>query len=63
MKLKMHQDGSGTVSVDELKDIFGHGKIPDQVWKEMIKEVDENGNGEISFKAFKEMMQKISKEN
>jgi len=43
-----------------LKDVFGGGKIPDEVWKEIIREVDQNGDGEISFKEFKEMMMKVS---
>ena len=51
------------MSIDELKEIFGGGKIPDEVWKEMIKEVDQNGDGEISLKEFREMMQKISCDN
>lgn len=34
--------------------------IPDTVWKEMISEVDENEDGEISFKEFLAMMSKAS---
>jgi Ca2+-binding EF-hand superfamily protein len=34
------KDGSGYLNLDELKEIFGGGRIPDNIWKEIIKEVD-----------------------
>ena len=35
------KDGSGTISIDELKIIFGNSKnISDRVWKDLVKEVD-----------------------
>lgn len=52
------KDGSGTVTTEELKDALGVGKnIDEDVWKEVIKEVDINGDGEIDFEEFKVMMQ------
>ena len=30
------KDGSGSLSIDELKQIFGGGKIPEDVWKEIV---------------------------
>jgi Ca2+-binding EF-hand superfamily protein len=30
--------------------------ISDKVWEDMIKEVDENGNGEIDFEEFQNLM-------
>ena len=54
------KDGSGTVTVEELKEALGIGKnIDEKVWEDVIKEVDENGDGEIDFEEFKNMMQKL----
>ncbi len=59
------KDGSGAISANEVKEILmGHGgetgqKIDDSVWIEIIKEVDLDGNGEIDFKEFSVMMQKL----
>jgi Ca2+-binding EF-hand superfamily protein len=33
------------------------GHISEEVWEKIIKEVDENGDGEVSFDEFKTMMQ------
>ena len=54
------KDGSGSISVDEIKDILGVGKqIPEEVWKQVVSEVDENDDGEVSFEEFKTMMRKL----
>ena len=51
------KDGSGTISSDEIRQVLGVGKnIDENVWKEIIKEVDPNGDGVISFPEFKQMM-------
>jgi len=43
-----YQDGSGTLSIDEIKDLFGtHAGISENVWREMLKEVDDNGDGQV----------------
>jgi calcium-dependent protein kinase len=56
------KDGNGSISREELRDFFQNSGIPadDPMWKTLIQEVDENGDGEISFKEFKEMMLKLS---
>lgn len=41
------KDGSGSLSIRELKEIFGGDKISDEIWREIIKEVDDNGDGEV----------------
>jgi calcium-dependent protein kinase len=41
------KDGSGFLTKDELRGIFGGGKIPDDVWNTIIGEVDNNGDGEV----------------
>jgi hypothetical protein len=30
-----------------LKEIFGGGKMPENLWKEVIEEVDKNKDGEV----------------
>lgn len=51
------KDNSGSVTADELKEALGVGKnISEQVWLEVINEVDENGDGMIDFEEFKLMM-------
>lgn len=53
-------DGSGKISAVELKELFGSGiKNGDPIWEELIKEVDQNGDGEIDLNEFKEMMMKL----
>lgn len=54
------KDNSGSISVDEIKEILGVGKsISEEVWKQVVKEVDENDDGEVSFEEFKTMMIKL----
>ena len=53
-------DGNGMISSQEIKRILGVGKrIDSKVWDEVIWEVDLNGDGEISYFEFKEMMDKL----
>ena len=52
------KDGSGSISVEEIKGVLGVGKnISKKVWDQVVLEVDENGDGEVSFEEFKIMMQ------
>lgn len=40
------KDGSGTLSLDEIRDLFGnHTGISEKVWRDMLTEVDDNGDG------------------
>ncbi|EGR27981.1 hypothetical protein IMG5_185640 [Ichthyophthirius multifiliis] len=58
--IQKYKDGSGSLSVDEIKEMFGTQLgISENVWKAMLNEVDDNGDGQISFKEFKEMMLKL----
>jgi len=51
------KDGSGQISREEVKVVLGTGKFgSDKAWDDIIKEVDVNGDGEISFDEFKVMM-------
>lgn len=54
------QDGNGTIDASELKEILG-GQLQDMdedVWDDIIREVDTNGDGVISLEEFTEMMLK-----
>ena len=55
------QDGSGAISANEIKEILGVGRKfgNENIWSDIIKEVDTDGNGEISFEEFKIMMGKF----
>jgi calcium-dependent protein kinase len=51
------KDGSGSISTDEIKDVLGvGGNISEEVWAQIVSEIDENGDGEVSFEEFKMMM-------
>ena len=53
-------DHSGYISMDEIKQALCAGKnIDDKVWLSVVDEVDVNKDDEISFKEFKEMMERI----
>lgn len=55
------KDGSGLISAEEIKDVLGFGQnlSLDSV-KEIMRQVDENGDGEISFEEFTHMMKKLA---
>lgn len=48
------KDNSGTISAEEIKNVLGLGKQieSEEVWNDIIKEVDVNGDGEVSFEEF-----------
>jgi calcium-dependent protein kinase len=54
------KDSSGSISASEIKEVFGSAfaNVDEQVWLEIIKEVDVNGDGEISFEEFSNMILK-----
>ena len=56
-------DGSGTISLNEITNIFKRGKEDDnedlEAFKRIIKDADENGDGEISFEEFQDIMNKF----
>jgi calcium-dependent protein kinase len=50
-------DGNGTISADELKSVLGRQhSYDDQVWAELVREADTNGDGVIDLKEFTAMM-------
>ena len=56
------EDDSGTISMDEIKKILGQNqKIQEDVWENIVAEIDENDDDEIDFDEFKDMMHKFVK--
>ena len=56
------KDGSGIISPDEIKEVLSFGgtnQMSKSTLEMIVKEVDENGDGEISFEEFVEMMKKV----
>jgi Ca2+-binding EF-hand superfamily protein len=55
------KDGSGSISSSEIKEILGFGKtLSEEAVNDIIKQVDANGDGEISFEEFSDMMKRLS---
>ena len=54
------KDGGGTINATEVKNVLNSGQnLDEDVWEKIINEVDNDGNGEIDFEEFCEMMQKM----
>ena len=56
------KDGSGVISPDEIKEVLSFGgtnALNTDTLNAIVKQVDENGDGEISFEEFVDMMKKI----
>lgn len=54
------KDGNGLLSKEEIKNTFKSVCYDEAQWAKLIKEVDINGDGQISLQEFKEMMIKNS---
>jgi calcium-dependent protein kinase len=56
------KDGSGTITGDEIKEVLtfgGASTMSAQAIDQILKQVDENGDGEISFEEFVAMMKNL----
>ena len=55
------KDASGYIDMEELKLVLGNDKkiIDDSVWINLIKEVDVDGDNQVSFAEFTSMMAKL----
>ena len=54
------KDNSGTISPDEIKEVLGFSsEVSSEQIDSIIKEVDINGDGEIQFDEFCQMMKKL----
>ena len=56
------EDCSGTITKDEIKMVFHsiNQNITDKVAKEIMDEVDANGDGELSFEEFSYLMKNVT---
>ena len=56
------KDNSGSISKEEIKQVLGFGQsvASDEIQK-VMSQVDDDGNGQISFAEFEKMMQNIYK--
>jgi calcium-dependent protein kinase len=55
------KDGGGTISAEEVAAILGHNVAKEEgVWEAVIREVDINGDGQIDFEEFQQMMLKLA---
>jgi len=55
------KDGSGFISAQEIKEILSFGKtLSEDAVNDIVKQVDANGDGQISFEEFAGMMKKLS---
>lgn len=55
------KDNSGTISPDEIREVLGFdSNISKDSIDQIIKEVDENGDGEIQFEEFVHMMKRLA---
>ena len=51
------KDGSGSISVQELKNVLhGGSESNKRVWVDVLKEVDQNGDGEIDLHEFEDIV-------
>lgn len=54
-------DGNGFITIDELQNTIPLDLQNDGQWIDIVKEVDKDGDCQISYEEFKEMMEKIAK--
>lgn len=55
------KDGSGFISAAEIKEILSFGKtLSEEAVNDIVKQVDANGDGQISFEEFAQMMKRLS---
>ena len=52
------KDSSGDITVDEIKAVLGQGNMDNEFWQDIIREVDQNGDGVIDLKEFMMLMSK-----
>ena len=49
-------DGNGIITAQEIKEIIGDDIDSEGIWEDIVKKVDQNGDGCIDLKEFKDMM-------
>ncbi len=59
------KDGSGTISGDEIREVLSFGgtnQLSAEAIDAVIKQVDENGDGDIQFEEFVTMMTNLDQQ-
>ncbi|EWS71123.1 calmodulin-domain kinase (macronuclear) [Tetrahymena thermophila SB210] len=57
------KDGDGYITQQEIQNVLGVGMDFDsETWTKIVAEVDENGDGQVSFEEFKKIMQTLVKQ-
>ena len=54
------KDGNGSISPEEIKNALGISDEDGEELNKLIAEIDENGDGEIQFEEFCNMMQRLT---
>ncbi|CAD8090357.1 unnamed protein product [Paramecium primaurelia] len=57
------KDGNGIITKQELKEILGGLDLEDKQWESVFLELDTNGDGEVSFQEFTQLLLKDTKQN
>ena len=58
------RSGSGYIEIDDIKTVLGiTHNYSDELWKAVIREVDQNKDGKISLSEFSDMMKNIRNSN
>lgn len=58
----MDVDGDGTLTKDELMQVFGDANVTErgeQIWDEIVASVDSNNDGIIDFEEFERAMKSV----
>ena len=54
------KDRSGSIDVDELKEVLAnYASIPDDLWDDVLRSVDDDASGKINLDEFITMMKNI----
>lgn len=53
------KDGSGTITANEIKEVIGANMAQDQVWADLLRQADADGNGEIDIDEFINLMKDV----
>jgi Ca2+-binding EF-hand superfamily protein len=54
------KDNSGSITPQELKSILGiSNKYSDEVWDDIINEIEHNHEDEVTYEEFRNMMRKL----
>ena len=53
------KDNSGTITADEIKEVIGSQLAEEQVWADLLRQADSDGNGEIDIEEFINLMKDV----